>query len=357
LFPKLKINLPAIAHNVKEVVSRAEEKGVEVVGVVKGCSAQPEVASVFLQNGFRWIGDSRILNFRRLIEAGIRANFLLLRIPMLTELADVVSMSAATLISEIETIKHLSNIASFANKVYDVIVMVDVGDLREGVLPEDVEAFVKEARLYEGVRIAGVGTNLNCYGAVLPTVENLSLLVDVGEKVKRIVSGEDFVVSAGGTGTLKLLEDGALPEGVNQLRIGEAVLLGVDTPHQRKVPYLRQDTFSLMAEVVEVKIKPSVPIGEQSVDAFGKLPHFEDRGLRKRAIVAIGRQDVMVDLLYPVDDNIEVLGASSDHTILDVTDVQDDIAVGDIVEFNVGYGAMLLATTSPYVEKEIVKTE
>ncbi len=356
MFPKLRISLPAIAHNVREIVSRAEGVGVEVVGVVKGCSAQPEVASVFLENGFRWIGDSRILNFKRLIDAGIRSDFLLLRIPMLSELKDVVSMTTATLVSEVATIKRLSEVALSMGKVYDVIVMVDVGDLREGVLPKDIEDFMKEVRSYRGVRIAGVGTNLNCYGAVLPTVENLSLLVDVGNRARRIVGGDEFVISAGGTGTLKLLEDGTLPEGVNQLRIGEAVLLGVDTPHQRKVPYLRQDAFSLMAEVVEVKVKPSVPIGKQSVDAFGKLPHFEDRGLRRRAIVAIGRQDVIVDLLYPVDEGIEVLGASSDHTILDVTDAHREISVGDIVEFNVGYGAMLLATTSPYVEKEIVKT-
>jgi predicted amino acid racemase len=46
-----------------------------------------------------------------------------------------------------------------------------------------------------------------------------------------------------------------------------------------------------------------------------------------------------------------VLGGSSDHLLLDLTDATHKYKVGDVLTFKVGYGSMLKAMTSPYVEK------
>ncbi|MEW9835952.1 arginase family protein [Mesorhizobium marinum] len=103
--------------------------------------------------------------------------------------------------------------------------------------------------------------------------------------------------------------------------------------------------------MIEVKKKPSRPIGKSGYDAFGNQPYFPDEGDRLRAIANIGREDVMVEGLTPIDRGVRVLGASSDHLLLDVTDAEVPVAVGGRVAFRMGYGAMLLAMTSEYVEK------
>ena len=84
------------------------------------------------------------------------------------------------------------------------------------------------------------------------------------------------------------------------------------------------------------------------------VPVFEDKGIMKRAILACGRQDIVPDQLFPVDDSISIIGGSSDHTIMDMTNAKKDYRVGDIVRFNMGYSSLLAGFTSEYVKKEFV---
>jgi predicted amino acid racemase len=103
--------------------------------------------------------------------------------------------------------------------------------------------------------------------------------------------------------------------------------------------------------VIECKVKPSVPIGETNQDAFGNRPVFAQRGDRRRAILALGRQDTVPEVLHPLDPRVEVLGASSDHLVLDVEELDRSPAMGDRVSFVPGYAALLQSFTSPYVDK------
>ena len=91
------------------------------------------------------------------------------------------------------------------------------------------------------------------------------------------------------------------------------------------------------------------------MDAFGQKPYYEDRGIMKRAIIAVGKQDTDLGSMTPTDPQIEIMGGSSDHTILDVTHCDRDYKVGDVVTFELGYGGMLKVATSPYVEREYVR--
>jgi len=52
---------------------------------------------------------------------------------------------------------------------------------------------------------------------------------------------------------------------------------------------------------------------------------------------------------------ISVLGGSSDHLILDVEDAAENVKVGDELEFWPGYGALLALSTSPYVQKVVIR--
>jgi len=132
------------------------------------------------------------------------------------------------------------------------------------------------------------------------------------------------------------------------LRLGESIYLGCETLRRESVPGLFTDAFKLVAEVIESKVKPSRPYGDVGQDAFGNLPEFPDRGPMSRAILGIGLQDVLVAGLTPGLD-VDILGASSDHVLVDAKEV--DLKVGDEVGFNLNYGALLRAMTSPYVLK------
>ncbi len=87
---------------------------------------------------------------------------------------------------------------------------------------------------------------------------------------------------------------------------------------------------------------------------LGRIFHcvdIQDRGQIRRAILGVGLQDVLVSGLTPRLD-IDILGASSDHIIVDAKQI--GLKVGDEVEFDLNYGALLSVMTSPYVIKKYV---
>jgi len=206
-----------------------------------------------------------------------------------------------------------------------------------------------------GVNLVGLGTNMGCFGGVLPSEDNLGVLIELRNIIEQHLGHHIEVISGGGTSTLLLMENGMIPLGVNQLRIGEGILLGTDTTNNRRIPWLYQDTFRLRAEVIEVKDKPSMPMGTIGKDSFGNIPEFEDVGIRKRAIVALGKQDVYIEGVFPLDEKIKILGASSDHTILDITNSSKKIVVGDEIVFGLTYSGLLSASDSRFIEKQFIR--
>lgn len=354
MYPLLEVYLDRIKENASKIVELCGRNSIDVVGVTKGCSAFPEVAFALLDAGVEILGDSRLDNIRKLRRAGVNCPLMLLRIPMLSEIRDLVELADIALVSEISAIKVIDEEAKRIGKFFKVILMIDMGDLREGIWPINLFSYLDTLKYLRSVELWGIGANFGCFGGVLPTAESLSMLLNYASLAREYTAFDVPVVSVGGTVALQLLEEGSMPQGVNQLRIGEAILLGRDTSREREISYLRQDGFLLKAEVVEVKLKPSLPIGERGADAFGRRTSFQDKGARRRAILALGRQDVLIEGLIPLTGGIEVIGGSSDHLILDVTDCPEPIRVGEVLTFKLSYGAMLLASTSPYVRKVFI---
>ncbi|AER66491.1 alanine racemase domain protein [Thermovirga lienii DSM 17291] len=353
-FPELVIRLDKIRENAKKVAGVCSERGIAVWGVTKGLSGNVEVAKAMLEGGCTGIADSRMKNIVEMKESGINGPFMLLRLPMLSELDLVARYVDITLISMKETIFLLEEACKKAKRKCEAIVMVDVGDLREGIWPDEAEDIGMAFRECEFLKFAGVGTNLGCLSGVIPTRENLSMLVETGKKIADVAGSSLKYVSGGGTSSLKLVEDGLMPSEVNQLRIGEAILLGTDVTRNREIPYLSNDAIEVRAEIIECRRKPTKPIGEIGADAFGNVPHFEDKGIRLRAIAAIGRQDIRLEGLTVLDSGLEIIGASSDHLTMDAEGAKHRLKVGDIVRFRPDYGAMLAASTSRYVRVRIV---
>jgi predicted amino acid racemase len=268
---------------------------------------------------------------------------------MTSEVADVVRYTDSSLQSEADVIELLSTVADQQDREHDILLTVDLGDRREGILPEDLVATVKRVSDCPSIRIAGLATNLGCFGGVIPTRAKMREFIELVEAVEGVLSRRLPVVSGGSSTTIPLLDDDEMPHRVSQLRVGGAILLGTAPSAEQPLPYLEQDAFTIEAEVVESKRRPSVPDGRIGPDAFGRKPSFEDRGIHRRAIVGLGRQDVMPDALTPLEPGVEILGASSDHLVLDVADATRKIETGDIVGFRPSYGAVLQAFTSSYV--------
>ena len=348
----LSIDLTKLEQNARLICEKAASAGVSVYGVTKVLCGLPAVAFAFQRAGVSAIADSRLENIAAMRKAGVPGPFVLLRLPAISRAAEVVSIADISLNSEISTLHALERAACDLGVVHRVILMVDVGDLREGVWPEDFPHLLDECLRLRHIEVMGLGANLACYGGVIPDENNMALLRHLAEMAEQRL-GRKLVVSGGNSSSLAQLFARRLPTGVNNLRLGEGIILGRETVDRQPLPGAHLDACVLTAEVIELKTKPSVPVGTIGQDAFGGVPVFTDRGFRQRAILSLGRQDTVPEGLTPLLPGAEVVGASSDHLILDVT-AAPDIKVGDGVSFILGYGALLAAATSPYVKKVVV---
>lgn len=349
--PFLTIDLDKIEHNARTVVGLCARHGLDVTGVTKATCGHPDVARAMLRGGVSSIGESHLENIARLEAAGVHTSYLLLQLPPLSGVAEVVASVDLSLNSELSVLEGLSAAARRRGHLHEVLLMVDLGDLREGIWPDDLVPFVREALRLPGIRIKGLGTNLACFGGVAPSGSNMHQLVDLGREIETTFGFTLDWISGANSSGLDLIAAGAMPERVNHARIGEGILLGRETVRRRPWPGTFQDAFVLYAEVLELRKKPSMPVGERCEDAFGALPAFEDRGEILRALLNVGREDVDVTAIAPLDPGITILGGSSDYLVVDVTGSPRPLRVGDILGFSPQYGALLAAMTSDHVQK------
>jgi predicted amino acid racemase len=352
-YPRIEINLSKLKHNVKTITDKCKENGIKVAGVTKVFCADKKLVKAYVDGGVSYLADSRLQNFQRLKDFSLPK--ILLRLPMISEAEEVVKYADASLNSEIETIRAISREAVKIGKKHEIILMVDLGDLREGYFYEDdLYKSAEEIKKLEGVELIGIGTNLTCYGGVIPTPENLGRLVEIKNNLEKNHDVKLKIISGGNSSSIPLLYDGTIPEGINNLRLGESLVLGRETAYGKDIEETFNDVFKLVIEAIEIKDKPSLPVGEIGKDAFGNVPVFEDKGIRKRMICAIGRQDLLPDDITPYDKEITVIGSSSDHLILDITNSKIKYKVGDKLEFGLKYGGILRGMTSEYVKKVYV---
>ena len=350
-YPSLNIDLNKLEHNTRLLADKFSKYNISVAAVSKVFCGLPELVEALIKGGASYIADSRIENFIRM--KNIDVPKMLLRIPMLSQVDDVIDYVDISLNSEYSVIKALSDAAIKKEKVHDIILMVDLGDLREGIWMDEAVEFAGKLIDLKGINLKGIGTNLTCYGAVIPKVDNLIKLLNIAKDIEKKYNIKLDIISGGNSSSIYLVDNGDIPKGINNLRLGESIVLGNETAYSNRIEGSFNDCFTFSAEIIELKEKPSLPIGEIGVDAFGEKPVFEDKGIIKRAIVAAGKQDVKVDGLTPLDEKLSILGASSDHMIIDITDSKNDYKVGDHIEFLLDYGALLALSTSEFVYKNI----
>ncbi|MDL2253910.1 alanine racemase [Ruminococcaceae bacterium OttesenSCG-928-I18] len=354
--PMLTIDAKVIRQNIQILGDIAEKQGVKMAAVVKGFHNIDGITDVFIEAGLRQIASSRLSHLEQVKKRHPGAETMALRIPMLSEVEMLVRSADISLHSERETLRVLNREAKRQHKTHRVILMRDVGDLREGMI--DYQMFIETAKWVEkeldSLELYGTGANFTCYGSVIPTPKNLSELLSETRLIEKEIGRDLEVVSGGSTSSLPLLIHGGLPQGVNHLRVGEAFLVPYEVLNYWGCPVqgLSNEALTLSAEIIEIGEKPTHPIGIQGADGFGNFRRYEDKGTRRRALLALGVLDVGdLNKLLPRDKGVKILGGSSDHLIVDIQDSQRQYHLGDCLEFGLRYTSMLFSTGCPYIAK------
>lgn len=343
---RITTDLEKIEQNTRLLVDRLAPAGIRVTGITKAVLGSPGVGAAMLRGGARGLGDSRVANLARLAGLDGAARRTLIRSPMLSQVAHVVEVADVSLNTEALVLAALDRAASQQRRVHAVVLMVELGDLREGIAIDDAPEAVRTVLRHSALRLVGLGANLACQSGVVPDDRNMGVLTGLVDKVEALHGISLDIVSGGNSANLNWALHTRDVGRIDDLRLGEAVLLGVDPLTRTPLPGLHTDAFVLTAEVIEVARKPAQPWGTRAQGAFGAVPVRVGSGTVRQAILALGRQDVDPDGLRP-PEGIAILGMSSDHLVVDLGD--HPVAVGDEIEFGIGYGGLVRAMTSPFV--------
>ena len=363
--PCIKINLNKIADNAIFINDRCVQSGISVIGVTKSILADINIVKTLKKSGIKIFGDSRLLNLKKLRNYfGYGQELVMLRTPMLSECEDLLDICDTSFQTELETVRLLSQICSRKKITHNIVIMIEMDDRREGINPaEAFEFFDKVYRNYKNINITGLGTNARCISKKKPRLKSIENLISLRDKIKEIYNYRIPIISGGNSSLWNYISSGTLPDGVNQVRLGEAILIGNETAGYEKIEGLYDDCFTLECEVIEVK---------------------ERKGEIYKAILALGLQDVSFRHITIKDPFYKIVGQSSDHTVLELkkefycfkssSTSQDSLAsydnfknssinyptsftelnVGSIINFKLDYFGLLSCMTSPFVIKKYI---
>lgn len=336
------------------LVTRLAEKGITVTGVTKATLGSPEIANAWLQAGVSGLGDSRVENIGAMRAAQVEASMSLIRTPMLSQVDQVVALTDVSFNTEMDVIRRLSAAAKKAGRTHGIVLMVELGDLREGIMPEMLEGAVRTLLELPDLIFMGIGTNLACRSGVSPDSQNMGELTALANSIDATFGPIIHTVSGGNSANLEWALGGEDTGRINNLRLGESMLLGCEPLHRKTIKGLHSNAITLMAEVIELKNKPSQPWGNLGQTAFGESVSSSAGGDVTQAILAIGRQDTDPDGLVP-PKGLKILSASSDHLVVDASNFRGNMKVGTEISFLLNYSSLLRAMTSPFIPK-IIKT-
>ena len=353
-YPRICIDLAKIRHNLAETLRHYSRLGINVTPVTKGVGGAPEIARLFAEHDIHSLGDTHLLNIEKMQQAGIETPFMLLRSPMLREAEQVAVKTAYSLNSELAVIRQLDHHAARYDRSHRIILMVELGDRREGVNPENVDRSVREILELGHIQLAGIGANLTCLNGVTPTAEKMAELAEFATDLREKHSLTLALVSGGNSANYQWSLSAGKASGITHMRIGESILLGTDPVAIQPIPGLQTGAFRLEASVIEAKAKPTRPAGKIAYDAFGNVPVIKDEGIQNRVLLAIGRQDLDLASTRPVSVDVQIVGATSDHLVVHTRGKLP--TVGDVLAFHLGYKSMLRLMLSPYVHKCYLKT-
>ncbi|TAJ14612.1 alanine/ornithine racemase family PLP-dependent enzyme [Marinilabiliaceae bacterium JC017] len=310
-----------------------------------------------LKLGIKQVCDSRVSNLVMIKSLQEDIETIYIKPPPRRAIKQIVKYADISINTEGETIRLLSEEARKQNKTHKIIIMIELGELREGVMREDFIDFYEEVFQLPNIKVVGIGTNFTCLYGVLPSHDKLIQLSLYEQLVEAKFNREIPFVSGGSSVTIPLIFQNLLPGGINHFRVGESLFLGTDVYNNDTLEHMHNDVFRLYAEIIELIEKPKVPMGEMGTNVEGESYEFEDEDLGStsyRAILDLGLLDVEESHLLPVDAELQFAGASSDMLVMDLGTNPDNYKIGDLLEFKMDYMGTLRAISSRYIEKKVV---
>jgi len=345
---KLTIDTKALLHNLDVVKELAKKRGVSVSVVTKAFVGNEALVKLLVQNGADSICEAHIENLIKW--DGIPAEKWLIRSPLMSETDETVRYADISLVSEMSVLEKLSAAAEKQGKTHKTVIMLELGELREGCMPDELLPLCQACIALPGLELYGIGTHLSSTNEIVPDEFNMTDLVVAAAGVENGLGVKLAVVSGGSSSAIKMLQEGTLPPNVNHLRIGEAILLGNIVCYDVPFEGARDDAFTLTAEIFELKEKPPAPWGKLADGS----EYIKEDHLRKRALISVGKQDVFSKYLVPLDPKIKIVGDTSDCFIADVTDSEIKYKPGDTLCFRLRYNGLVSAMASDYIEKVLV---
>jgi len=354
---RVTINLDALQHNLSVINRWMSQHNASWTVVTKVLCGHADSLRALQQLGVQSMGESRLQNLHAIERVIPDFEAWYLRVPTPSSVQEVVSAADVSLNSEREVIRQLNKHAGQQKKTHRIVIMIELGDLREGILPGSLVRFYEQVFNLPHVEVLGIGSNLGCFSGSVPTIDQFTQLVLYRELLELKFKRRLPMISAGSTVVLPLLLDGSLPRAINHFRIGEALFLGSDLVNGGTLQGLRSDVVMLKAEIAEMKEKGLVPLGEVTPTAATFENQTDDNlspGQRGyRAVVSVGELDTDIAGLTPVNSNHRIAGASSDVMVVNLDDNPEGLKVGDTIMFRTGYSALLRLMSSKYIDKEV----
>lgn len=350
------MRLEALQHNMATMAGWMRDHGASWTVVVKMLCGNAQGLKVLQHLGVRSMADARLRNLRAIERLSPDFESWYLRPPHPSAVPDVVALSDVSLNSEMRIIEALDVEAGRQGRHHRIIIMIELGDLREGILPGTLVSFYERVFRLDNIDVLGIGANLGCLAGAVPNVDQFMQLVLYRELLELKFGKPLPLISAGSSAVLPLLLGGRLPRSINHFRIGESLFLGTDLVNGGTLDGLRDDVFVLEAEIAEIKEKSLVAAGETAgISPFENTQEDDyqpgQRGYR--ALVTVGQLDTDVGGLTPLSPDFRVAGASSDITVINIGEDRAGLKLGDVVRFRPSYAALLRLMSSDYVTMEL----
>ncbi len=304
--------------------------------------------------GVTEIHDSRISNLKTIKKLNPEIQTVYIKPPAERNIPQVVEYADVSFNTELATIGKLSEEAIKQGKTHKVLIMIEMGDLREGVMGDDLLTFYGKIFELPNIEIVGIGTNLNCLFGVMPSPDKLVQLSLYKQLIEVSFDKKIPWISGGTSVTLPLLLTKQLPKAINHFRIGETLYFGVNLVSEDTIPGMKDNVIELFCQIIELSEKPMVPTGELAANPSGEMLEINEADFGKtsyRAIIDVGLLDVSPEFLIPQQENISITGASSDMLVVDLGTNEQGFAVGDILSFSLLYMGALALMNSDYIEK------
>lgn len=315
--PRLFIRPAALRHNLAVVSERCRQAGASCMFVFKEAPLHPQlVADILRGSSVHRIGLVVWPNHPFPRPSGMEIHHVYAPSPLSaaeTSECDAVYVDSRFVVR---------TLAQARRRTPQLRISLEVGDSRDGVLPEELPALSEEIRRC-GFPLRGISVNFACLSSEAPGQAQLACALNALDSIRPLCL-PDADISAGGTDMLEFAEHNSLPADVREIRCGTGVTLGLYPLSGRAVPDARQDAFRLETTVLECRVKKG----------------------RLMALVDTGTFHTAPECLIPPFPGMTCAGASSAYAAFDVTNCPERVREGMNLSFGLDYHALSRALSS-----------